>query len=910
MARAGWQTVACSPAMPRGLDNSCSSIQGGYSSIAKNVMDAYGKAKVWNYSCDGKYMYVTCCDFGSSLDVRGRANMFAHTFCLPCDANGIISDANEFLGIKEENFKSDVKDAEVIPEKLAYDVPMNIQSAMKKASLTEESYRTLIRCVYTQLSDKKSPDSLYIGYSDDIDEMKAILYCIYNAMPFFVRKKLTVETESVQKAKNANLIFSKNAPSHKRYVIPSTGDNSILGKRELNTVVKNGFVDYAVNMVFSEHWDERAMESYFDSLEKGAINYGDVSASDNRVLKIAHLQIVEGNSNLSQMDDDDLQSRLSDALFAARNNASPAMTAYISALMKEIMGRNIILTDGMEEALSELAGGSEQGGINKVFEEYSIYRFTNLEVAEAARKLQQMPDSARDVMIRNLISYPNGVKIVQSYYLNYAVSETSSWEDFAKVFRRLIVIKNMAEVCTKIWGKAWSKYQHEVVGNPVASFQSFMELVNEFSPRQINSARLNAQDFYWKKMNLDSFSFDLEQEYAVFARTDNALSCFISELFSVVKSYDGRKKSSFCKNLNALFCKNKVISNPQQVSVWLSKIIRYIGVNGNTEAVFVSWIELALSISQDVFEKLYTLSHMIKQDSSGEFLSLLAQILSSVDQLESGQRVRALIFIVLMDMCRLYDVDETQFVGLDIWLGVAGITHSNPFSLLDELESAQIFESDPERTALESEILKKEEGIKQLSEFVSQKGSRSKLAKEWLSAVTKRAKAQEKEKNKSSGKGFLGFIGGKTNKADHNRDNNRDAEEDSYPTDRYADMGRTSGRNRYMEEDSYPTDRYADTGRNSGRNRYAEEDSYPTDRYAGTGRTSGRNGSFREDYFSDDDYSQPSRQPDRSSYLRDTHRQTTGNREGNFTRPEDDKESDSKRFGGIKSFLGKKKKDD
>ena len=765
ISNSGWQSVACSSDLPGNVRGVCNPVHGAYSGIAKEVLITYGKLEAWHIFSDAKFMYMTCCNYGGNLDIRGRANMFAHTFCIPCSESGVIQDPNAFLGISEVNFKDNVVDAQKIPSKLIYDEPFNIKSAMQLALMSEDSYRTLIHCVFAQMSDKKVTEPLYVGYSGDILEMKAILYCIYMAVPYYIRKKLVCETETIEKANNGNLIFSQNASRHQRYLLPTTGENTVLNKRISNTISKNEFVDYALNIYFNRTHDESVFNRYFDSLEKCAILYGDNMASDGRILKISHLQITGKINVLEKVSNEEIQQRLSDAVFAAKSISSERLDEYILFLMQEVMKRNMTLSDGVEENLSSVVASHQKKGLSDIYDKYSIYQFINNDVAVAADKLKGMPNGMFDDFIKKLANYSGGLDIINYYYLNLAVDGSASWDELIKIGCKLNDLRGLEDAKKHIATLAWNKYCSEVREDALLSYNSYLNYVERAFPQtNLDIYQTRASEVYWKNMKINGFSFDMEREYSTFYNDKSPKSNFVRELIDIVKTYDEEEWQTFAERLNSLFVKHSDMITPYERDYLLSKIIKrindiedviYDGTDVQNEAHNIrdKWIEIALLSPGDVFYKIIHLTNMIQNIDFGNLNKMIGSIIDGIKGSVQEKRLRNPLNDVLIDAC--YDVESSSsndIISLDVWLSIGRFKYRNQCDILDYIDEALVFQCDPEETAMKSKFLMDRIGRKCLNDYIVGGGKNAKIAKKWLSVADQRAKMMVKSDEVHKGK--------------------------------------------------------------------------------------------------------------------------------------------------------------
>ena len=745
ISNAGWQMVAYSPDLPSPVKKTCAPIHGAYSAIAKEVMTTYGKLNVWHFSSDSNFMYVTLFHFGGSLDIRGRANMFAHTFCVPCSDKGVAEDPNIFLGISLDNFKDNVTDAQIIPDELIYDERLSISSAMQKASLSIDAYRTLIHCIFAQMSDNKITEPLYVGYSGDISEMKAILYCIYIAVPYYIRKKLVCEIETVEKSKNGNLIFSTDASSHQRFVLPTTGENNVINKRIANTIIKNRFVDYVLTE--KRIVNESKIKLYFEYLNKLAMEYGDVTASDGRVLKIAHLTLIQNENAIEKADDDEIQQRLSDALFVEKNITNEKLDSYVISLLNEVINRKIILSDGLEETLSSVISKNNNEEMADIYERYNIYRFSILDVEVACEKLKLIPENSFDRFIQQLAQYDDGIKIINFYYSNLYSNTTVSWKELQGIYNKIRYIKGTEEVQKSIKSLAWEKYCLELNNDPVSAYHFYIDFIEKsviVSNNQLKTYKDGAMNAYWKNVKLEDFSFDRKQEYTVFSSSTSDKCKFITNLIRIVINGNSQQEVLFLKSLNELFDANQdLVKNATEP---LIKQITVCASNSEileSEEIQKKWIEIAIKSSQSLFRKIVRVRSSIENADFINFQASMTEIHNELKKSDNVDCLKKLLYDVIIDL--FFEIEDGgEIVPFDAWLLIGQFIYSNPNSIFDNIDYALIFDEDPEDVVMSSKLLKTEKGCKALGDYVNCKGKNFRIAKKWLSVIGKREKKSEK----------------------------------------------------------------------------------------------------------------------------------------------------------------------
>lgn len=338
--RSGWQTVAVSQDIPIEAYKKCEQLQQANSTIQGSMTDEDGKIlNLLEIVGDDKFVYVMRTQYGLQ-DRLGRRNMFSHAYILWWD--DVIRDPNIFLQIAgEANFKAD-RDAALQmldqrPESAgAYH---SIEKAMEAAKLSAGSYPTLIGCVYAKMTNRRMQEPLYIQCGSE-EQMRALLYCIYYGLPYYLRKKLRAASSVGNSAENKQIVFSRTADRQRLRFDPVTGDTTALPDRLNQKITRYGFIDYmARNTANTDYWER---------LKNEAVILGDPSASDELILKIAHKRLT--SPDIARYSGSELDELLSDAL---RSNAcgSAEMCGYIAQLLDRAQVKMRRLTDETRSCL-------------------------------------------------------------------------------------------------------------------------------------------------------------------------------------------------------------------------------------------------------------------------------------------------------------------------------------------------------------------------------------------------------------------------------------------------------------------------------------------------------------------------------------------------------------------------------
>lgn len=334
----GWQTTAVSPDIPRDAHETCVKLQNANASLCANAVDEQGNVlTLREIFGDGSYLYVIQTQFGLT-DRLGRPNMFSHAVIFPLRNNrDVLWNPNFYLALHPSSFLREGGRL-TWENKPIYDEPsLSLEDAMHRADLDRDRYAILVKCVYAQSSGPKGTKPLYIQYDGTERQLRGILTCIYAGIPWYMRKNLRIASCPTANDGDKNLVFSLNAQTKSSYLIPRTGENNILTPRIERRIQRYGFIDYAVQELPLEEFP-----SHFELLERTAASLGDMSASNNQILKLAFYFWTR--PNISTYTDEELESNLSDALRLppAENQI---LENFLTRMLTEINRRNFRLTD-------------------------------------------------------------------------------------------------------------------------------------------------------------------------------------------------------------------------------------------------------------------------------------------------------------------------------------------------------------------------------------------------------------------------------------------------------------------------------------------------------------------------------------------------------------------------------------
>lgn len=340
----GWQISAASADIPAPALDACARLQNADASLCTSAVDERGNVLTLNELVgDGSYLYVIRTRFGLT-DRLGRPNMFSHALIFPLQDNrDVLWNPNFYLSLHPSSFLEEPGPFtwEVQPH---YGYSISLEEAMTRAGLDREAYVVLVKCVYAQTSGAQDAGALYIQYDSD-EQLRALLYCVYAGLPRYLVKTLRVALCPTANDGGKDLVFSRSARDRANRLIPRSGENTILTQRVERRIARYGFLDYAPRKLPLDEFP-----SFFEKLERIAVSFGDSSASNSLMLKLAFQCAAQ--RDISALTDAELESGLSDALRVPTSN-DLAVSAWLSVILREIDKRGISLTEESEAMLAD-----------------------------------------------------------------------------------------------------------------------------------------------------------------------------------------------------------------------------------------------------------------------------------------------------------------------------------------------------------------------------------------------------------------------------------------------------------------------------------------------------------------------------------------------------------------------------
>ena len=337
-AMSGWQNVAVSGGLKKSVIDRCTQYQNINSPRMPQTLDEDGNdLNLFEIIGEDRQMFIMRTKYGM-VDIRGRANCFSHAFIIRYEndfGREFLSNPANFVSIEPGNFKDNANDAKLWDESYGSlkRIVIDPLHALEAAGLTWESYRTLMQCVYYQLTSTKFKP-LYIQYDGSFEQMASCLYCIYSGIPLYMRRLLHVSSCTANNDAGIHLIFSKHAADKPFYFITGQDDSTNLPTDEIAEIFdKEYYLSFALQTKTFH-----GMNQFFKNLEIVADAFDDPSGMDRYILHLSYyfMKTMQYKKKLTnseakdlvevlkevRIDDSDIAEMVTDILSASEDNAS------------------------------------------------------------------------------------------------------------------------------------------------------------------------------------------------------------------------------------------------------------------------------------------------------------------------------------------------------------------------------------------------------------------------------------------------------------------------------------------------------------------------------------------------------------------------------------------------------------
>ena len=781
----GWGSFAVSPGIPRAAYDTCNRFQNVNSSIpSEGYKDESGNdLNLFEIHSDGEYVYVCRTQFGL-VDKVGRNNMFSHAYVIPWRESGALANPDLFLGLTRDNFADNVEDAEQFRDLVYAEPRLDLNTALAAGGMSKESYLTLIRCIYANLAFERNPEPIFIQYDGSDAQLRAILYCIYSALPYYLRRRLKAANAVTKAPDRFSLIFSRSAATQKKFFLPETGETNALREKALRRIERLGFVDYPLEQFITGNKDERGFNEFFDRLESLAVQFGDPGASSEDILKIA-FQCMRNTDPLS-LNREELLDRLTDALFS-KSIGSDRMDDYIAGLLSAVTERSIELPAELEGLLETRMSSNSTKALTDSALRYYAAQMQHINTSEAAEKLAKMPEPVFRKYADILLQTESGKKILEVFFTG-KLEKADNGKQLNEILARLKEFGLEARFGDIVARKAADLFAlalDEATATPDEAIRYYAGVMGNYLSDAALEERLNAlKQTYWKRVRFTDYSAGRRIEHD--GMICDSARCAMFQKFSRLldfKLLSNGDIHDFFDRMDSFFDEYGVRLEKTERNDALEVISD--AITSNNPALTVreprikEWCFLAAQIGvssisgriiRDLHEDICALREHIPNSfpaDCGHFITDCVGFYKSYKQTQqkSGELTEACkrLYSLLVDECIDCDTPECP-IPLDTWLSLSRFCYGPEacFDIFDRVKPP-ILTMDPAAAVIDCELLSTDKGIVYAQNYIDKDGSEAKTVKKWITVKSRQ------ERNSRQGSGLSGASRTPPQSVDHSQ---------------------------------------------------------------------------------------------------------------------------------------------
>ena len=568
---------------------------------------------------------------------------------------------------------------------LAVKPKMTRSQALANVRISRENYVTLVRCVYAQ-TQQETPQPLYIQYDGTEKQRDSLLCCIYSALPIDLSLSLSADTDSNSANTKSNIIFSQNAVSYPQYVIPATGENTVLVRLMARKIRNLGFVDYASNCESDE-----AAEKYLEELYRVSKSLAGRPAPNAKILKIAHQIITK--ADLASFDDVLIERNICDALSVSAASA-PLAEAWLADLLDEANKRGLTLDEASRETLTEKFefATDDRFVLNAMLFVDNPFKYLNDKRACKAL-LHADPEMFR-LYYNLLIEDESGQALLDVYFAERLKASKGNWDDLHSALADSADLLARPETLEAVRHAAWERYIQELdlPGSKPVVLDAYMDVMRRMvsNPDKLEELSHKAMNAYWATKTLDQFDFGLEDEYNNFAYSTYPITGKYITLNRAKRKLETEGEESCLALINRSIEKYGQNYTEQELNEYRDFICENLNKTCRlSDAAFEIWVWLAfVTRSEAVYLQMLEIRTVLKERNYQRIPAALIKFekrLKVQPDTESEELYKDCLYSLMLVICVLQD-SEKDPVSLDTWLMLGRwICKDNLFLVFDRI---------------------------------------------------------------------------------------------------------------------------------------------------------------------------------------------------------------------------------
>lgn len=443
------------------------------------------------------------------VDNTGRPKITAHGFLFSADDH-VLRDPNEILSVSDENFTFGSQATNPV-DSLQYEPRFTLASAMETAGLSENNLLKLMACVNISLVSQTDYPLFLLDCREE-QRMKAVMYCIYMALPYSLRYLLSFSNaNNFSRSLCKSISFVRQAPTGAYWYHLDNGETNV----ELEDIGQNP--DQYPFLYRLREYGAAQFDTYCQQLQAKLDEMQLSWSQDYETLKMADV-MLDGLAFLQKKDDQKLTRFLFETVsYAPLQNQK--VDDYLAQVLKIYAERGLVPNEILLKKLQVRAlktSSAAYGEIYRHMQASSLIQQGQSEVsAFLAQQSNENPEEFRK-WCTYLEKFDNGHEMVGGYY-TFRVSQSTSLDDLLETVReghRYLDTKAFSEaILDKIQNFTRQAFTREFTGPDScveiqeACDHALSECFPQMSRQEIEGILCRLIDEYWDRFRFETFQF-------------------------------------------------------------------------------------------------------------------------------------------------------------------------------------------------------------------------------------------------------------------------------------------------------------------------------------------------------------------------------------------------------------------
>ncbi|PST48710.1 hypothetical protein COO72_06350 [Bifidobacterium callitrichos] len=549
----GWQTVNVSPTIGAASVSAFEGMQNGNVKYIRNSEfdpEDVSSRIVTELRNDGHNVFLTRIKYGLTDEMdRPRPALFAQGFAFPLDR--FIADPQSVLNVEYANYAispDQTKTAPIVALTRTAHAAFSLVSrrspveSLASIGLNERQFSDLVLCTMITLFSR-SKETLTIRCDCSENTIRAVMACLYAAVPPALRVKLTFSTYLTNPGMPTTIVFAHPSRSASRVFDLVTGETNVLTEGVRRRYGRYTFITYPVALLGDVRLDE-----YFTQLEGKVACLDNVATADLDMFQLAHELLADERSDKTSYTYEECSDRMATLLvFARLDRMNEYCERLIAGMLNEFLNNNYPINELLDEQLRVALGKAKTDELISAGERYAAKVITDKTPEDGARYLSEAyPDRTSQAFLRLralLADSPSGQATLKSLYVDVVgaavlagASTGTVGPDQIAAYRDEAVVLTDQQAVERIVTESIERYLCRIVQpdeDPKTLVQQVGVVWNRVMPgTQLTAIPASVSATYWKLFTFKKCSFDLRQyaylqgEYTGYKALRAAVGCW------------------------------------------------------------------------------------------------------------------------------------------------------------------------------------------------------------------------------------------------------------------------------------------------------------------------------------------------------------------------------------------------